>query len=74
MTEQTDIIDGWQVREGPDGGFVVCDDHGIVDGPFRERAKAIAAALKLPKRSKTGRQLHGRPPDPDRAGRTRSVD
>ncbi len=51
MTKVLDIVDGWQVREAPNGGYLVCDDHGVVDGPFPSRAAAAAAAHQLPNRT-----------------------
>jgi hypothetical protein len=42
-------IDGWEVRERPDGSFGVYDDHGMIAGPFGNKYAAIAAAAQLPK-------------------------
>ena len=49
MSLETDFVFGWEVQARPDGSFVVCDTHGLVDGPFGTREEAVAAALRLPR-------------------------
>lgn len=49
-TTPADLIDGWQVIFRDDGGYGVYDEHGLIDGPFGTRQRAIRAALSLPKR------------------------
>lgn len=61
MARHNNLVNGWRVHEAYDVGFVVCDDHGVVEGPFRSKSEAVAAALKLPKRSLADWQL-GWPP------------
>ena len=49
MPNGADCVNGWEVRARPDGSYAVCDDHGILAGPFGTRQQAIAAALDLPR-------------------------
>ncbi|MDB5538847.1 MAG: hypothetical protein JWQ89_574 [Devosia sp.] len=42
-------VDGWEVRDRPDGSYGVYDSHGLLAGPFGRQVEAMAAALQLPK-------------------------
>ncbi len=49
MKRGTDFVNGWLIRERPDGGFEVFDGHGVVEGPFNTNEAAFAAAIRLPR-------------------------
>lgn len=48
MPNGADCVNGWEIRVRADGSYAVCDDHGLLAGPFGTREAAIAAALSLP--------------------------
>jgi hypothetical protein len=48
MEKETAWVDGWHVRQRPDGSYGVYDSHGLLAGPFGDERSALQAALGLP--------------------------
>jgi hypothetical protein len=49
VSDSNDRVDGWEIRDRPDGAFGVYDAHGLLAGPFGTKEEAMKAALSLPK-------------------------
>jgi hypothetical protein len=56
MLSSTDRVDGWEIRPRDHDTFGVYDAHGMLVGPFKTRAGAMLAALRLPKPDEISRQ------------------
>jgi len=56
MEKEVAWVDGWEVRQRPDGSYGVYDSQGLVEGPFGTQQAALEAALNLP--HPKGYQLH----------------